>query len=88
VFHVGSSSSPYERLYYCDPTTASTPLSSGLGYSINPTWSPNNSSVMYLGNSSGNYYIYKVTAYTTSTSQIMSNITFNSSNTLGVKWKR
>ena len=81
AFSLSSSTAPYEELYYCDPSTGSTPIASGLGYSLYPTWSPNNSSLLYVGNNGSAYYIDKVGAFTTNTQVLWS------SNAL-VKWKR
>jgi hypothetical protein len=34
-------------LYYCDPTTGAVPVTNGL-LGWGPTWSPNNSSIMFV----------------------------------------
>jgi len=65
------------HLYYCDPTTGATPTTYGLVGSY-PTWSPNNSSVMYV-NSSGLTKNIPLTSTTTSVSSFGG---------AGVKWKR
>jgi hypothetical protein len=73
----GLNASGSDKLYYCDPTTGATPATNNVA-GVNPTWSPNNSSTMYM-NTSG---LNKNVPFTTSTTSVL---TFGG---FGVKWKR
>jgi hypothetical protein len=55
-------------IYYCAPTTGSTPSTNSVAGSF-PTWSPNNSSLMYVATASSNK-LMKVTQQTNSTAQL------------------
>ncbi|MDP4220750.1 MAG: hypothetical protein Q8916_05670 [Bacteroidota bacterium] len=67
------------HLYYCDPSTGATPttnsVASNAGY---PTWSPNNSSVMYVNAGT----LYKNVPGTSTAASV------GSFGSVGVKWKR
>jgi hypothetical protein len=58
------------QIYYCAPSTGSTPSTNSVPGSF-PTWSPNNSGLMYVNTASSNA-LMKVTAQTSSTTQILS----------------
>ena len=65
------------EISFVTPTTGATPVTSFVA-GVFPTWSPNNSSVMYVNAG----YLYKNTPLTTSTT------TVTNFGGLGVKWKR
>ncbi len=81
-----SSSDPY-YLYYCDPTTAATPVTNGVVGSL-PTWSPDNSIIVYFIDESSvleagvkSFGVYRVTSFTPFITEV-------SPMNTSVKWKR
>jgi hypothetical protein len=70
-------------LYYCTASSGSTPATDGVSYRpAGPTWSPNNSSIMYFTSSLA---LNKVVPFTTTTTQVASSITGGAG---GIRWKR
>jgi len=68
---------PYGPIYYLTPTSGSTPASSGLtGY--HTTWSPNNSSVMFLSTPGAGGVLEKTVPNSTTASTVLSS--FNGTN--------
>jgi hypothetical protein len=81
VFEQAASSQSPIYVYYCTPTTGSTPATNSVSGQF-ATWSPNNSSLMFV-NTASNNTLTKVTAETNSTSAIQ---TYFATNWLN--WKR
>jgi hypothetical protein len=76
AFGVQASGGTTKTLYYCTPTTGSTPTTNSVAGSY-PTWAPDNSSLLYV-----NSGLYKNSAFTASTSYI------SSFSGRCMKWKR
>jgi len=78
-----NSSTPW-TIYYCDPTTGSTPTTNSVTGS-NPTWSPNNNTVMYITGAPTDAFM-KDDAFTSTTSTLQSSGFYGG--TTGMNWKR